>query len=491
MTDAKTDADANTRGLVADGYPRAADQLDPSVWRICSVALFGSLLAQLDATIINVSLSSLAKDLGSSLSMIQWVTSGYLLALTLVLPLNGWLVDRIGAKTLYLWCFSAFTLSSALCGLAWSAGSLIAFRALQGISGGLLAPMMQMMAARAAGRHMARVMGYIVLPILLAPFLGPIIAGAILKYASWRWLFLVNLPVGVLAFLLAILFLPSDEHETVRRNLDWIGLGLLSPGLVLFLWGSQHIGQTMGRGALVASVVMISAFLWWGHRKGDRALIDLRLFRGKVFSASAITQFLSNGVQFAGQMLIPVFLIQACGRSPAEMGWMLAPLGLGMMVTYPWMGTLTDRFGIRWVSAGGALMVLIATLPFLYLASRGLDLFVLMPALLFRGMGQSAVGLPSITAAYASVERRALPMATTSLNIVQRLGGPTLTTLCATILEWRLKSEVGQPVALNAYGWAFLLLCTLHALTFFAACRLPLRIGNVRERQLVSKRGPQ
>jgi MFS family permease len=155
------------------------------------------------------------------------------------------------------------------------------------------------------------------------------------------------------------------------------------------------------------------------------------------------------------------------------------------------MGTLTDRFGIRWVSAGGALMVLIATLPFLYLAESGLDLFVLMPALLLRGMGQSAVGLPSITAAYASVERRALPMATTSLNIVQRLGGPTLTTLCATILEWRLNSQVGRPVALNAYGWAFLLLCALHALTFFAACRLPLRIGKVRERQMASQRESQ
>ena len=456
----------------------AADRLDPSVWRICSVALFGSLLSQLDATIVNVSLSNLAKDLGSSLSMIQWVTSGYLLALTLVLPLNGWLVARIGARALYLCCFSAFTLSSALCGLAWSAGSLIAFRVLQGISGGLLAPMTQMMAARAAGKHMARVIGYLVLPVLLAPFLGPVMAGAILQYASWRWLFLVNLPVGALAFVLAVLFLPSDEQEMERRNLDWIGLGLLSPGLVLFLYGSQRIGQTMGRGAAVAGVVMIGAFLRMARLKADRALIDLRLFKGKIFSASAITQFLSNGVQFAGQMLIPVFLIQACGRSPAEMGWMLAPLGLGMMITYPSMGALTERFGIRRVSAGGALLALLATLPFLYLASRGLALFVLMPALFFRGMGQSAVGLPSISAAYASVDRRDLPMATTSLNIVQRLGGPTLTTLCASLLGWRLNSQIGEPAALNAYIWAFLLLCGLHALTFIAACRLPLRIGD-------------
>jgi EmrB/QacA subfamily drug resistance transporter len=473
------------------GSPSEADRLDPSVWRICSVALFGALLSQLDATIVNVSLSSLAADLGSALSTIQWVTSGYLLALTLVLPLNGWLVDRIGAKALYLWCFSAFTLSSALCGLAWSAGSLIAFRVLQGICGGLLAPMMQMMAARAAGKHMAHVMGYLVLPVLLAPLLGPVIAGAILQFASWRWLFLVNLPVGALAFLLAVVFLPRDELETERRSLDWTGLVLLSPGLVFFLYGSERIGQTLGRGVLVAGIVMVSAFLWQAQRKGDRALIDLRLFKGKVFPASAITQFLSNGVQFAGQMLIPVFLIQAWGRAPAEMGWMLAPLGLGMMVTYPWMGTLTKRFGIRRVSAGGALLALIATLPFLYLSSHGLRLFVLVPTLFFRGMGQSGVGLPSISAAYASVDRRDLPMATTSLNIVQRLGGPTLTTLCASILGWRLNLQVGQTIGLSAYFWAFLLLCGLHVLTFIAACRLPLRIGNVQEPHSLSRRRPR
>ena len=455
-----------------------ADRLDPSVWKICAVALFGGLLSQLDATIVNVSLSTLAKDLGSSLATIQWVTSGYLLALTLVLPLNGWLVDRIGAKALYLWCFSAFTLSSALCGLAWSAKSLIGFRVLQGMSGGLLAPMAQMMVARAAGRHMARVMGYLALPILLAPILGPVVAGAILQHASWRWLFLVNLPVGALAVLLTILFLPRDEREAKRRTLDWTGLALLSPGLVLLLFGSERIGQTAGRGALAAGVAMIAAFVWTAERKKDRALIDVRLFKGKVFPASALTQFLSNGVAFAGQMLIPVFLIQACGRSPGEMGWMLAPLGLGMMVTFPSIGALTERFGIRRVSAGGALLSLIATLPFLYLAKSGLHLFVLLPALFFRGMGQGAVGLPSLSAAYASVDRRDLPMATTSLNIVQRLGGPTLTTLCATLLGWRLRAEIGEPAALNAFVWAFLLLCGLQAVTVIAACRLPLRIGD-------------
>src|SRR3984885_11144571 len=141
--------------------------LNPAIWKVTSVAVLGSFLSQIDATVVNVSLSSLATELHSSLSVIQWVASGYLLSLALVLPLSGWLVDRVGARKLYIYFFSAFTIASALCGLAWSANSLIGFRVLQGIAGGLLAPMAQMMLARAAGpRHMVKVMGYAAAPVI-------------------------------------------------------------------------------------------------------------------------------------------------------------------------------------------------------------------------------------------------------------------------------------------------------------------------------------
>jgi EmrB/QacA subfamily drug resistance transporter len=465
----------------ADADP--AHRLDPSVWKVSAVALFGALLSQLDATIVNVSLSNLAADLHADLSTIQWVTSGYLLALTLVLPLNGWLVDRIGAKALYLWCFSAFTVSSALCGLAWSAPSLIAFRVLQGVSGGLLAPMAQMMVARAAGQHMARVAGYMSFPVLLAPVFGPVFAGAILQYASWRWLFLVNLPVGAVAILMTALFLPSDRHETKGRRLDWLGLALLSPGLAMVLYGAEGIGQAPGRGYFAVGAAMIALFLWTARRKGDDALVDLRLFKSDVFSTVAVTQFLSNGGLFAGQMLIPAFLIQACGRAPGEMGWMLAPLGMGVMFSTPLMGALTERFGNRPVSAGGALLAFLATAPLAVLAIHGLDLIVFLPALFLRGMGMGAVGLPSMAAAYASVSRHDLPMATTSLNIVQRLGGPTMTTLCASVLAWKLGSPVAGASVSTAYALAFALLGGLHALTFLAATRLPLRLESVAARE--------
>ncbi len=457
-----------------------ADRLGPGVWKVVCVAAIGSFMAQIDATVVNVSLASLAADLHVSLSAIQWVTSGYLLALALMLPLNGWLVDRIGAKALYLVCFTAFTLSSALCGLAWSANSLIAFRIFQGMSGGLLAPMAQMMIARAAGKHMAQVVSVAALPVLLAPLLGPVMAGAILQFASWRWLFLINVPIGILALALATAFLPNDREDTRPRSLDLLGLALLSPGLVLFLYGSDHLGERVGVEALAVSLVTFVLFYRTARAKGDAALIDLRLIKGKVFSASITSMFMLNGISFAGQMLIPIYLVRACGMSPSRTGLLMAPLGLGMLCTYPFMGRLTRRFGIRKLAGCGALLALLGTLPLIFLAQHGLVVAVLAASLFIRGVGASAIGIPSITSGYASVAREDLPMATTAMNIVQRLGGPTLTTLCATFLAWRLSAVADTGGTSAAFAAAFALLCGLHVLLFLATLRLPWLVPQAR-----------
>ena len=467
--------------------PEDADhfaRLNPGVWKAVSVAGLGSFLSQLDATVVNVSLGSLAAELHSSLQAIQWVTSGYLLALALMLPLNGWLVERLGTKRLYLICFSSFTLSSVLCALSWSADSLIGFRILQGISGGLMAPLTQLMIARAAGKHMVRVMGYVAVPVLLGPIVGPVVAGTILQHASWRWLFLINLPIGVLAIVLASFFLPADDNGTrSQRSFDLVGFLTLSPGLVLFLYGSDHMNKRGGLVLLLLSVVLLATFFRKALKDGPRALIDLQIFRGEVFSASAFTQFTVNGLSFVGQMLIPIYLILDVGMSPSAAGWLMAPMGLGMVFTYPWVARLTQRFGIRGTSLRGALIAFLGTLPFLYLSAKHFSLGILAATLFVRGMGMSAVGIPSISAAYASVRKEELPMATTSLNIVQRLGGPTLTTVCATFLGWRM-AVVHSTGTSSAFTMSFALLCGFHSVLILAARRLPLSLESVERPSL-------
>lgn len=459
-------------------YPLSeADPIGWEVWKIVIVAMLGPFLSVLDATVVNVSLSSLATELHSSLSVIQWVASGYLLSLALVLPLSGWLVDRVGARKLYICFFSAFTVASGLCGLAWSANSLIGFRVLQGIAGGLLAPMAQMMLARAAGpRHMVKVMGYAAVPVLLGPLLGPVLAGAILQHSSWRWLFYINVPVGVLAVGLSIFFLPKDEREVIPRRLDFLGFLLLSPGLVAFLYGFEHLKDPTSPYILGVAAVSIGLFLVRARKKGAQALMNLSLFRGRTFAAAATTQFLANGVSLCFQVLVPLYLIDSCHLSPQKTGFLLAPLGIGMMCSYPLVGGFASRFGIRRVSAGGALLAALATVPFVYMGRYGLSTYPLLVTLFVRGIGQGTIGIPSLSAAYSAVPKRDLPMATTTLNILQRLGGPVMTTAATMVIDW--KGANGARFFHFPLSAAFLFLTTLQGLLVLSAFRLPMRIGT-------------
>ena len=450
----------------ADGS--AGERLPAGVWKVVVVATIGAFMAQLDAALVNVSLSSLSANLHASLATIQWVMSGYLLALALVLPINGWLVDRVGAKAVYLWSFAAFTAASGLCGVAWSAGSLIGFRVLQGMSGGLLAPMAQLMVARAAGKRMARVASVIAVPILLAPLLGPVVAGAILHVASWRWLFLINLPVGVVAFLLAVLFLPADRHEIRPRSLDLVGLALLSPGLILVLLGADRVGGR-GCGAIsAAGLAMLVAYGLWARRRAAAALVDLHLLRNATFATATGAMFLVNGVTFAGQMLIPLFLTTARGLSPTEAGWLMMPMGAGMICTYPFVGRLTERLGARRVASAGAGLSLAATLPLVLVARSDLSISVMIVTLFVRGVGMGATGVPSNSSGYAAVPREDLPNAATAMNIGQRIGGSTWTTICAAFLTWRLAASPA-----GAFPATFLLLSGVHLALLAVVARLP------------------
>jgi EmrB/QacA subfamily drug resistance transporter len=450
------------------------DDVDPEVWKVAAVVFLGPLMTQMDSTVVNVSLSTIRQQLNCSIDSAQWIISGYLLALALIVPLNAWLVDRLGAKRLYLWCFSAFTLASLLCGAARTIDQLVWARVIQGVAGGLLIPMAQMMLAQVAGKHMARVMGYMAMPILLAPILGPIVAGAILKYASWPWLFYINLPIGILAVILATYLLPADKVAIRKRPFDWLGFLLISPGLAFLLYGLDHTSQVTGICALLSGVTLISTFVVHAIRKAEDALIDVRLFRNRIFSTATITQFLSIGANFAGQLLIPLYLVTGCEFSPTKAGWMLVPMGLGMMCVYPRMGSLTEKFGCRAVSVSGTLLVILGTLPFFWMIQNHFSLVLMVIAMFARGAGQGAIGVPAVAAGYVSIPKEKLTIATTAANIAQRLGGPIATTIMAIVIS-------GSAAHCSAHGpqiffMGFTVLIGFQLLVLSAANLLPLRI---------------
>jgi EmrB/QacA subfamily drug resistance transporter len=432
-------------------------------------------MSQMDSTVVNVSLSVIRDDLHSSTESAQWIVSAYLLALALMLPLNGWLVDRLGAKRLYLGCFTLFTAASLACGAAPSMTALIVARVFQGMAGGLLAPLTQLMMARVAGKQMARVLGYAVVPVLVAPVLGPVIAGAILKHASWPWLFFVNLPVGVLAVALAAVLLPADPPSVDRRRFDVVGFMLISPGLVALLYGLEQAARGHGFGPLVAGIGLLVAFVVHARRAGPAALIDLQLFKSGLFANAAVTQFLSNGMLYGNQFLVPLYLVTGAGLSPQRVGWLLAPAGLAMVFVYPMMGFITDRFGCRAVVTCGVGLTVLGTLSFVWMTQRGFSVAGVEIGLLLRSAGQGAIGIPTVSAAYASVPKEKLSVATTAVNIVQRIGGPVATIAIAiAVTTAAARGAVGGP----AFFLPFLTLLGIQAAALGCAVRLPLRIGG-------------
>jgi MFS family permease len=332
------------------------------------------------------------------------------------------------------------------------------------------------MMARVAGKQMARVFGYAVVPVLIAPILGPVLAGAILKHASWPWVFYVNLPVGVFAVAAAAWFLPGDELPADRRPFDLLGFLLLSPGLVALLYGLERATRGHGLGPLVAGATLLAGFIVHARRARSSALIDLQLFESGLFANAAVTQFLSNGMLYANQFLVPLYLITGAGLSPQRAGWLLAPPAVAMMFVYPLMGTVTDRFGCRAVVAFGVLLTVLGTLVFVWMTQRGLTTAGVEVGLLLRSAGQGAIGIPTVSAAYASVPKEKLSFATTAVNIVQRLGGPMATIVVALAVT----SAAAHAVGGSAFLLPFLVLMSIQLLTMGCAVRLPARIGDSR-----------
>src|SRR5947209_9809266 len=255
---------------MADSATQAAqpEGLDRETLIVAGVVMLGAVMSILDTTVVNVAIAHLAVVFRSSLTTIQWVITGYTLALAAVIPVTGWAADRFGTKRIYMTSLVLFTLGSVLSGLAWSAASLILFRVLQGIGGGMIMPSVMTIMTKKAGPHrMGRVMGVLGVPMLIAPIMGPILGGWLVDSASWRWIFFINVPIGIVAFILGMIVLERDQPQPAHR-LDWLGMLLLSPGLAVFIYGLAEsstfgLGSVRSWGPTLVGALLIAA--WFVH----------------------------------------------------------------------------------------------------------------------------------------------------------------------------------------------------------------------------------
>jgi MFS family permease len=308
---------------------------------------------------------------------------------------------------------------------------------------------------------------------MVGQMFGPSLGGVILGELGWRWIFFVNVPVGLLAICFAWFALPRDEIINARR-LDLVGFAMISPGLALLLQGlvSWAHGDATAPLSLVASTLLLSGFVRHALRYPVAALIDLRLFRARVFRAAAATQFLSNAINFGGQLLLPLWFLQVRQATPSATGLMLFPLGLGIFCGLPIMGRLSERFGARAISGAGALLTCLGTVPFVF-ATDDTPYALLGAAMFVRGFGGGSITIPSAAAAYSSVPSESLGHATTSINICQRFGGPTGSAGLAIFLQFALLHAATLE---QAYHWAFFVLASIAAACLLAASQLPGRM---------------
>ncbi|MEU6268856.1 DHA2 family efflux MFS transporter permease subunit [Saccharopolyspora shandongensis] len=460
---------------VAKAVPaaRSDEEVPAQLWRMAGVLLLGAVLGGLDATIVNVGIDAIAGELGSPLSTIQWVSTGYLLAVSLVMPISGWASERFGAKRMWLVSVALFVGGSALCGIAWSAPALVAFRVLQGIGGGMMQPIGQSMVAQAAGSKIGRVMGVTSIPVMLAPVVGPILGGAIVQSLDWRWMFLINLPIGLIALWLAVRVLPSEPGTASGNRLDAVGLLLLSPGLAAVVYGFTAAGASGGFSSMWTVVPLAAGagllFGYGAHALRGRVapLIDLRLFARRGFAAATGNSFLLGASLYSSMLLIPLYYQQVQHVGPLAAGLLLAPQALGTAITTFAAGRLSDRIGPRPLLLAGILVALAGTVSFTQLAAQPPG-WLLTASLLLRGIGMGMTMAPGMAAVYRSVQRHEVPRAASALNVLNRIGGSLGTALLVVVLQG---SSAPEPAAAfgDTFWWAF----GITALSLIPAFLLP------------------
>jgi EmrB/QacA subfamily drug resistance transporter len=437
----------------------APDRIDAYVWRISAVVIVGSIMSILDTTIVNVALDTLGRELHSTIANIQWVVTGYMLALAAVIPVTGWAARRFGAKPVYIVSLVLFVAGSALCGLATSATELVVFRVLQGIGGGMILPVGQLMMAEAAGpSRMGRVMSIVAVPAMLAPILGPTLGGLILDNTTWRWIFYVNLPIGLVAVIAAVRVLPTVARQRTE-NLDFVGLALMATGLPLVTYGLAEIGVTGGFHSvkvivpIVLGLALVAAFVLHALRV-PRPLLNVRLYRKPTFSSASVAMFCVGAALFGGMILLPLYWQSVRHEDVVVTGLLTAPQGLGAALAMPLSGRLTDRFGGGPLALFGVIVCALATIPFGLIGAHT-SIAWLSVAMLVRGVGIGFAFMPAMAAAFAALDRSELSDATPQLNVLQRVGGSIGTAVLAVVLQRALVGAHSLSDAASAYGTAF------------------------------------
>ena len=413
-------------------------QVNP--WIVAVSVMFATFMEVLDTTVVNVSLPHIAGNLSATIDESTWVLTSYLVANAIVLPLTGWLASHFGRKRLLMTSVAGFTLSSLLCGLAPNLSTLVAFRLMQGFTGGAMQPLSQAVLLEAFPPHeRGKAMGFWGLGIVVAPILGPVLGGWLTDTYSWRWAFYINLPVGLASLAMANAFIfdpPYLRRET--KNIDYWGIGLLA------LWvGTLQLALDLGQqrdwfsspliaGLVITAVFALIAFLvreW----TADEPVIDLRVFKLRTYATGVFLMTTLGFVLYGSLVLLPIMLQTLLGYPSLEAGIAMAPRGMGSFIGMPVVGLLVGKTDARRLVAGG---LFVGAVTLFWLGQLSLDAGywdIFFPQFV-QGIGLSLIFVPLTTIAMDPIPRERMGNATSLFSLMRNLGGSVGIAVTGTLL---------------------------------------------------------
>ena len=416
-------------------------------WLIALVVMLATFMEVLDTSVANVALPHIAGNLSSTVDEATWVLTSYLVANAVVLPLGGYLSGLFGRKRFYMTCVGIFTVSSMLCGLAPSLPWLIFFRILQGLGGGALQPTSQAILVETFPHEKrGAAMALYGMGVVLAPIVGPVLGGYITDSFSWHWIFLINIPVGILSLVLTSRMIfdpPTLKRMSVKEGfrIDYLGIGVLTLGLAALEivldegqrrdWFSSHL---IVISAIVAVVCLVGVVFYL--LKKDHPIIDLRLLKDRNFAVSTVMLFVLGFVLYGSLALLPIFLQTLLGYTASLSGWILSPGGVAILVMMPVVAVLMKRFDTRFLIAAGFIF---CGLGLLWMANFNLQVpfGTAMSARIVQSFGLAFLFVPMNVTAFQNVPMDKTSYATGMLNLVRNIGGSVGIALVSTILSRR------------------------------------------------------
>lgn len=451
-------------------------------WVVGIVFTFGIFMGLLDMTIVNVALPTFAREFAAPTTTIQWVVTAYLLSLAVFIPVSGWAGDRFGTKRTFMFALSVFTAGSLLCAFAWNIETLIAFRVLQGIGGGMLTPVGTAMLFRAfPPAERAQAAALLAIPTVVAPASGPVLGGYLVEYQSWHWIFAINIPIGIAALLVAGLFLREEKQASPGR-LDIPGFVLAAAGLAVLMYALAEAGThglddarvlTIG----LAGIAILGVFAAVELRT-RQPMVDIRLFRNKLFRAANAVQFTGFG-GFAGALfLLPLLLQAEMGLSPLESGLTTFPQAIGVAMMAQPAQRLYRRFGPRRLMMAGLTGATLTTVAFLLVDLETSQWWIRL-IMFLRGCSFAPMMVSLQAATYATIRREDTGRATAIFNAGQQVASSLGVAILATALSNRFLhygAALGDPTtrhaALLAFHDAFIPAAALSALGIVVAAVL-------------------